>query len=358
MKPTIGVALGGGAARGLAHLGVLEVLSNAGITPDVVVGTSFGALVGGAVLANDGDADRVIDQVVAYVHGEEFRRSQLNFFRRKKSIEQTGLLLNLRDLIKRGIYYGFARTRGSFIAADEFRDSIHAIVPDRRIETLGARFAAVTADITSGEELLLDRGSLRVAVRASCAIPGVMPPVTVAHGRTCIDGGWVNKVPAEPALALGADFVIAVDVSDDLADTVDLTTGLNVVMRGDAIQSHRLKTVQLTRADHVIRCPLAHVDWADFPRAEEIIGVGRLAAEDALPELESQLSRARSLPSSLRRAFEEASRGLGLLRRRRPMATCIEAMEVGPIATEEAEPPDGTEEPIPTASAGDPPPSD
>ena len=326
--PRIGVGLGGGAARGLAHLGVLEVLVKAGLRPSFVSGTSFGALVGGACAAADWEVESVIDRVLEYVDGAEFRQSQLNFFRKKKEIERTGFLYNLRDLIKRGIYYGFASTRASFIRPDDFRRSIDAVVPALRIEDLPVPFAAVAADIASGEELVLDRGSLRVAVRASCAIPGVLPPVAIGHGRTCIDGGWVNKVPAETVLAMGADFVIAVDVSDDLADTVDMTTGLNVITRGDAILSHRLKTLQLTRADFVVKCPLTHVDWADFPRAAEIIAAGRTAAEDCLPQLQAELARASSFGAGWRRRIDRTLRRNGLIRRRRPVALTVEAADV------------------------------
>jgi len=334
--PRIGIALGGGAARGLVHLGVLDVLVNAGIRPHVVVGTSFGALVGAAVVAADWDVGRVLDGVLAYVEGAEFKQSQLNFFRKKKEIEKTGFFYTLRDLIKRGIYYGYASTRTSFIAPEDFRRSIDAVVPDLAIEDLPVPFAAVAADIGSGEELVLDRGSLRVAVRASCAIPGVLPPIRIGHGRTCIDGGWVNKVPAETALALGADFVIAVDVSDDLADTVDMTSGLNVITRGDAILSHRLKALQLTRADFVINCPLSHIDWADFPSAPEIVGIGRTAAEDSLSHLHGALREASALGPRLRRRADRLLRSGGLVRRRRRVAVTAEALDIHqPLPVEE-----------------------
>lgn len=317
-RAKLGLALGGGAARGLAHLGVLEVLLAEGIRPDIVVGTSFGALAGAAVLARDWDVEAVVDHVRTYVRGEEFRQSQLNFLRQKKDIEQTGLLYSIRSLIRRGIYYGMSVTRASFIPMEEFRRSIDQMVPEREVLTLPARFAAVAADLATGEEVVLDRGSLRVAVRASCAIPGVMPPVLIGGGRTCIDGGWVNKVPVEPCVALGADLVIAVDVSDDLADTMDLTTGLNVILRGDAIKSHRLKMIQLTRADLVLHCPVAHVDWADFPRAEEIIEIGRATAKDSLPAVHALVDRAEASGAVLRRAAGRALVRLGVEPPRRP----------------------------------------
>jgi NTE family protein len=315
--PKVGFALGGGAARGLAHLGVIEVLQREGIMPDVMVGTSFGALAGGTWLAHGCRTKEVIKGIVDYVAGEDFRTSQISFFRRKKTIEKTGFLYSLRDLIKRGIYYGYARTHGSFIAPDEFRRSIEAIVPEQRIEDLPIPFGAVAADIGTGEELVIDQGSLRTAVRASCAIPGIMPPIDVGGGHVCIDGGWVNKVPAETALSMGADVVIAIDVSNELADTVDLTTGLNVIQRGDSIMAHRLKTVQLTRADVVIQCRLEDVDWADFPRAAEIIERGREAGEAALPEVRELLGRNHGLGSGLRRFLERRVRGVGIVRRRR-----------------------------------------
>jgi NTE family protein len=291
----------------------------------VVVGTSFGALAGAAVLAHEMDVASVIRHVVAYVKGAQFRRSQINFFRRRRDIEQTGLLYSLKDLIRRGIYYGFSMTKASFVPPEEFRASIDHVVPERDIASLPARFAAVAADVHTGEEVLLDRGSLRLAVRASCAIPGVMPPVKLRGGRTLIDGGWVNKVPVEPCLALGADAVIAVDVSDDLADTVDLTTGLNVVIRGDAIKSHRLKMIQLGRADVVVHCPVASVHWADFPRVEEIIDLGRRAGRDALPAIDSLLERLRAPGTVVRRAAEAAMGALGATQRPRPSVLTLAA---------------------------------
>jgi NTE family protein len=261
----------------------------------------------------------------------------VSFLRRRTDIEQTGLLYSLRNLVKRGIYYGFTATRASFVAPDEFRASIGVVVPDRQIESLPGRFAAIAADIHSGEEVVLDRGSLRVAVQASCAIPGVMAPVEVGGGRTCIDGGWVDKVPVEPARALGAEFVLAVDVADDLADTIDLTTGLNVILRGDAIKSHRLKTLQLARADHVLDVPVAGVDWADFPRAAEIIGIGRLAAERALPGIQEALANASTMRFRLRRRSDRVLRSLGLVESRRAPLLAVEA--VAPPSRDAAPPP-------------------
>lgn len=323
--PVLGVALGGGAARGLAHLGVLQALEAAGLRPGVVVGTSFGSLVGGAALARSWDLDGLIDDVLAYVHGDDFRRSQLAFLRRRRDIEQTGLLYSLRDLLKRGIYYGFTMTRASFVPPDEFRRSIHAVVPQADIESLPARFGAVAADVHSGEEVLLDRGCLRLAVTASCAIPGVMAPVDIGGGRTCIDGGWVDKVPVEPARALGADVVVAVDVSDDLADTIDLTTGLNVFLRGEAIKGHRLKVLQLSRADLVLSVPVSHVHWADFPHAADIIGIGRLAGEEAVADIRDAMERAAGWRRRVGRAAERALARAGLVERRRPPAVAAEA---------------------------------
>lgn len=333
-----GVALGGGAARGLAHLGVLQVLVRAGLAPDVVAGTSFGALAGGAAAASGWRLDPLIDEVVEYVRGPTFRQSQIAFFRRKKDIEKTGLFYNVRDLIKRGVYYGFTMTRASFVAPAEFAQSIAVAVPDVRIEDLPCRFGAVAADLHSGEELVLDVGSLRVAVQASCAIPGVMPPIDIGGGRTCIDGGWVDKVPVEPARALGADFVLAVDVSDDLADTTELTSGLAVILRGDAIKSHRLKTLQLARADMVLHVPVSHVDWADFPAAADIIGAGRLAAEEALPGIEEAVARASSPVRRGLRGADRFLRRIGLVDTRRARVLAAEAhATLAPTADAERE---------------------
>ncbi|MEM7248778.1 MAG: patatin-like phospholipase family protein [Acidobacteriota bacterium] len=324
--PRLGLALGGGGARGLAHLGVLSVLDEAGLRPEVIVGTSFGALAGAAALTHSGGVEKVIATASVYLNGEEFKETQLAHFREYQEELSGSLFADFRKYLRRGYYYNLARIRASFIPPDEFERSVAAFVPDRTIESLPCRFGAVAADFADGTELLFDRGSLRLAVQASCAIPGVMAPVAVAE-RTCIDGGWVNVVPVSAVESLGADFVIAVDVSPGLGPELDLGSGLNVVSRGDSILSQRLKDLQLGRADVVVRCGLAGIEWAEFARADEIIDHGRRAAEEALPAILDRWEGAQSWPHRWRRGLEARLVRRGWVRSARPLPVRVSATE-------------------------------
>ncbi len=184
-RPKIGIALGAGVARGWTHIGVLRALSRAGIEPDIVSGTSIGALVGGCLVA--GKLDPL----------EEFARS---LTRRR--------MLSLLDL----------RFRSSGLIGDaKLADLMREHLGDLRIEDLPRTFVGVATELTTGHELWLHQGNLIKAIRASYALPGVFAPVAM-EGRWLIDGALVNPVPVSVARALGARVLIAVNLNNDPFD--------------------------------------------------------------------------------------------------------------------------------------------
>jgi NTE family protein len=181
-RPLIGLVLGSGAARGFAHIGVLRALKAAGIVPDIVVGTSIGALVGGCHAA--GQLDGI----------EEWARS-----------------LTMRRIIG----YLDVRIGGpGLISGGRLAARLNESIGKTLIEDLPIRFAAVTTEVGSGHEVWLARGSLALALRASYALPGVFPPVRLG-GRWLVDGALVNPLPVSVARALGARVVIAVNLNAD-----------------------------------------------------------------------------------------------------------------------------------------------
>lgn len=284
---TVGLALGGGAARGLAHVGVLRSLESARIPIDLIVGTSAGALVGGA-FAHHGSARAVEDSFVTYATGERFRRSTFGIFRSGAK----GRLSKIAGLVKKGVILGVTAARPSVISPDTLAADLAVLLPDRGIEELPLRFAAVTTDLGSAREFVLDRGPLRRAVAASCALPGVFPPVAW-EGRTLIDGGSVNKVPASTTRRLGADFVIAVDIHASLDEPPAQYRGIDIVSRAHAITGHALREALLADADVVIRPEVGHIHWADFGRYAELIRAGEEAAAAATEEIVRRLFWAR-----------------------------------------------------------------
>jgi NTE family protein len=182
-EPVIGLALGGGAARGWAHIGVMRALDAAGYRPSVVVGTSIGAVVGGCWAAEK------LDQLEGFARG----------------------------LTKRGVFslMDFRLPGSGFIAGTRLRRQLEENLGSLQIEDLPVRYAAVSTEIGNGHEVWLTRGLLSDAMRASYALPGVFVPVKLA-GRWLVDGALVNPVPVSTARALGADLVIAVNLHSDV----------------------------------------------------------------------------------------------------------------------------------------------
>ena len=180
----IGLALGGGAARGWAHIGVVRALTAAGIKPDIVVGTSIGAVVGGCYVANQ------LDDL------EDFARS----------------------LTKRRVfgYLDFNLAGTGLISGQKLCERLERHLSDKRIEDLDRRFTAVATEIGSGHEVWLSRGRLVDAIRASYALPGIFKPVKI-DGRWLFDGALVNPIPVSVCRALGARYVIAVNLNYDIS---------------------------------------------------------------------------------------------------------------------------------------------
>lgn len=253
---TIGIALGAGAARGWAHIGVLRALEEAGIRPHVVCGTSIGALVGAAY------ADERLDDLEQWVSGLTWKKV-MGFF----DISFGG------GLLKGARVTSFLRQR----------------FPDKDISKLARPFGAVATDLQSGRELWLREGSVSEAVRASLALPGLFRP-WLRDGRLLVDGALVNPVPVSLCRALGASFVIAVDLSSPLAGpavaniTAEKQRHYNPGVMEIVMSSLQIMSVRITRsrlagepADVVIMPRLGQFGLLDYHRSSEAIAEGREA---------------------------------------------------------------------------------
>jgi NTE family protein len=293
----IGLALGGGAARGVAHVGVLRALVRNGVPVHVVSGTSMGAIIGGAYAAGR-EIEALESTVRAVLESDEFQSNRLKFLKETKR-EKGRLFFSVANLVRRGIFFGLSSLRESFLSAEEIARSLETIVPDVSMEEIPLPFCAVALDIRSAEEVLLRSGSLRRAVSASSAIPGILPPVRV-NDRLLIDGGWVDKIPVVPAFALGADVVIAVDISADLENARDYSRGSDIMIRANSIKDAVLTGHARRMADLVIEPAVKQIHWADFGDCDRCIEAGDSAVTEALPRIRRLLRRERWL-SVLRR---------------------------------------------------------
>jgi NTE family protein len=165
---------------------------------------------------------------------------------------------------------------------------VASILPEAKIEDLSLPFAACALDLVSGEEVMITSGSVRKAVLASSAIPGLLPPVKM-NGKVLADGGWVNKVPALHCFDLGADIVVGVDVSVRMEETQHLKRGFDVITRANACTEWALRRLQLGLCDLVIRPKVGTVHWADFDAAPQLIASGRQAIAECWSDLRELL---------------------------------------------------------------------
>ena len=257
--PRLGLALGGGAARGFAHVGVIQVLEQNGIRPDLVAGTSAGSLV--AALYASG------------MNGAELERAAL-------SMEEATLTDWTLPINGRGVLKGDALAR-----------YVRQAVNGRLIEQMALPLGILATDLGSGQGTLFRRGDAALAVRASSAVPGVFTPVAIA-GREFVDGGLVAPVPVSQARAMGAEVVLAVDISAD-PEGNNANGMLQVLLQTTAIMGQSINRHELKGADVVLRPALSGVGSADFSARQRSIAAGRAAMLAALPRLKAELAKLR-----------------------------------------------------------------
>lgn len=257
--PRLGLVLGGGAARGFAHVGVIQVLERNGIRPDLLVGTSAGSLVA-ALYASGMSAD-------------ELERAALG-------MDEATLADWTLPFGGRGMLRGEALAR-----------YVRKAVDGQLLEDLVMPLGVLATDLASGQGVLFRRGDTAQAVRASSSVPGVFAPVRIA-GRDYVDGGLVAPVPVGHARAMGAELVLAVDISSDPQGN-DASGLLNVLLQTTAIMGQSINRHELAGADIVLKPALTGVGSADFTTRQRSIEAGRMAMQAALPRLQTELARRR-----------------------------------------------------------------
>lgn len=252
-KPKIGLALGGGAARGFAHIGVIKMLEAHDIVPDYVVGTSAGAVVG-SLYAGGHDA-----------------------FAMQKIAQQ----------LDEKIFADWTLGGRGLLKGEALQDFINQHLNRRPLEKLNKPFATVATDLNSGERVVFRSGDTGMAVRASAAVPGVFQP-TQFHGHSYVDGGLSSPIPVQAAREMGADIVIAVDISarpeGQPTDSLTAIIWQTTTIMGGVIGANELKG-----ADIVIRPKLPYVKSWDFAARHDAMLEGERAALAALPAIRQKL---------------------------------------------------------------------
>jgi NTE family protein len=249
-RPTIGLALSGGAARGMAHVGVLKALCENGIRIDCIAGTSAGSLVGGALASG-----MPLDE-----------------------IEDLGRKLRWRDIGR------VTMSRLGVQSNERLEQYLRARLPISRFEDLPIPFAVVATELKTGAAVIMrDRGDIPFAIRASCAIPGWYVPVMDEEGRHLVDGGLVAIVPSSVARSLGADIVIAVDVNAGGATFIAPSSSvIGVLLQSILVVQKTASHYQLELSDFVIKPQVGHIRWDEMGRADELMAAGYEAGLESI----------------------------------------------------------------------------
>ena len=289
----LGLVLGGGGARGIAHIGVLEVLEEESIPVHLLVGTSMGAFVGGAYAAEP-CAKALREKTLLFLESESFRRMGLERFRQTDRYELNffeSIYLN----VKRGLAYTHLLRRPSLFRSSILEAVLQEVIPEITFADLKMPFAVSAIDLVQGEEVCLAEGDLRKAILASISLPGFFPPVEMGE-RLLADMGFLGAVPADVASELGADVVVSVDVSPEFQTgngQERFGTGLEVLFRVESIGAKALREIRLADSDLIIRPAVGDLYWADFSTAEEMIERGKEAARRMIPEIRKAMAETR-----------------------------------------------------------------
>lgn len=251
----IALVLGAGASRGFTHVGAIKILEANRVPIHLIVGTSAGSFVG-----------------CLYAYG--FNAFQLQ---------------SLSLSMEKGDIVDLTMPDKGFIKGEKLESYVNHLVNHTPIEKMRIPFYAVTTDIQSGEEVVFASGNTGMAVRASCSIPGIFQPVKIGE-RYFVDGGLVSPVAVDYARKMGADLIIAVDISAEANNAPPQTT-METILQSVVIMYSKISQNQLARADVVIRPKVSHIGSTDFSKRHEAVMEGEKAAQEAMPRIKAALDR-------------------------------------------------------------------
>jgi NTE family protein len=279
--PKIGLALGGGGAKGLAHILMLETLDEMGVVPRAITGCSVGAIIGALYAAG--------------LSGRDIRAQIEQFFVDRDTAEQR--LFALPKSIRWLDFIDPALSGGGLLSSDDFIEYLGEVIPARGFRDLKIPFRVVTAELMTGRQYVIGSGALLPAIQASMAVPGVFPPVRI-DGRLLVDGGVANPLPFD-LLEAGNDIVIAIDVSGNRnAGDGDQLSSLGVLLQSFHTMSNNIIAEKLRqrRPDIYVRPDISHVKVLEFYKAREVFAQAAPAQQAFAKDLQRALHRATGRP--------------------------------------------------------------
>ncbi|MCB0833090.1 MAG: patatin-like phospholipase family protein [Bacteroidetes bacterium] len=286
-KPKCGVALGGGGARGLAHVGVLKVLHREEVPIHIITGSSMGAVVGG-MYAETGDIETVERNLLDFFSSEDFKKTGMQLFRKELHPENFyGQIAHSKDT---ELVIQLDRNRVSLMKEYRLGVIMDHLLSEGYVENTRIQFAPVATNLETGEVVVFRSGKLRDTIKASAAVPGFLPPILYRE-MVLVDGAISSSIPVEPARSLGADMLIAVNVSRALDEEPMPQNVIDILFRTNLITSLRLDKLTCEMAEVVLQPDVGSVHWAEFDRITELIDAGEKEAEKAMPLIRKALKK-------------------------------------------------------------------
>ena len=273
-KPRFGLALGGGGARGFAHIGVLKRLEEVGVKPDIITGTSMGSLVG-AVYTRTGDAQATYEILEGMVMSEEFQKLGLHLINVNRRGGES-FWHQVSSAIQDRIVINIAQSKKGLVPSDKLEDAVKMAISDDVWSRDGMELGIVATDLYSGEDVYFTEGSLVDAVMASIALPGFLPPMEIG-GRTLVDGGASQQVPIRMAREMGADFVLAIDVGQDVEPVTGLDNAMSIMSQSENIRSCHYRDMLNREADLLLDMEMPGVHWSAYDQRDEFVRMGEAA---------------------------------------------------------------------------------
>ena len=287
----IALALGGGGARGVAHLGVIEELLASGLVVERLVGVSIGSLAG-AMYAFEPEIHLLQSRIIEYLQSPGFRE-----FQGRMMTSQTGdgsssesgrgwTWNRVKRFVKANLVCQQAVLHPSILPGDVLQHAVDHLLPDADIAEAPVPLSIVAVDLLAGERVILERGSVKTAVRASSSIPGVFPPVAW-QGRLLCDIGTHSSLPTLATRQYSGGCLVAVDVSSELRPVSQCPSAVDVLVRMNNVSEHLFRSHVSEVADVVIRPDVGGIEWFDFSSPQRLIELGRSAVRQTVTQVKS-----------------------------------------------------------------------
>ena len=286
-RPKVGLALSGGGARGLAHIGVLKILDKEKIPIDIITGTSAGSIVGG-MYAQNPSVEQVEQRMRQFLASKEYTKTGVDYVVKKQSNEN--LFTQIAETIKERIVINIACSRKSMVNNKRIKVAVNSLLEPGDIQNTTIKFGVAASDLVSGRGFLFTEGDIMTAIMASSSIPGFLPPIEIDDLKL-LDGVITDPVPIKPAYEMGAEVVIAVDVSSNLTVQNEFDNIIEIMIRHNQMTGDSYNNLLLENANVVIKPDVGNYHWAEFDNIDYMIEAGEQAAKKAIAKIKKITKR-------------------------------------------------------------------